>query len=115
MSHLRRYLERTAALPADELDMAVRRQQIYGGSLDSVLLELELVDAHTLGELLVHASATCFQDRRQAVAKLAEKLVMSHKLFAPRCAVDSFEFGKLLRRHALKALPRKVLEARHYA
>ncbi|MBC8070811.1 MAG: hypothetical protein IAG13_20965, partial [Deltaproteobacteria bacterium] len=55
MSHLRRYLERTAALPADELDMAVRRQQIYGGSIDSVLLELELVDAHTLGELLVHA------------------------------------------------------------
>ncbi|HWB78104.1 MAG TPA: DUF2949 domain-containing protein, partial [Nannocystaceae bacterium] len=55
MSHLRRYLERTAALPADELDMALRRQQIYGGSLDSVLLELDLVDAHTLGELLVHA------------------------------------------------------------
>ncbi|MBK8717247.1 MAG: hypothetical protein IPN32_21240 [Deltaproteobacteria bacterium] len=55
MSHLRRYLEPTGALPADHLDAATRRQQIYGGSLDSVLLELELIDPHTLGELLVQA------------------------------------------------------------
>ncbi|MFO0632367.1 MAG: hypothetical protein U0168_05915 [Nannocystaceae bacterium] len=55
MSHLRRYLEQTGALPADHLDAALRRQQIYGGSLDTVLLELDLIDAHTLGELLVQA------------------------------------------------------------
>lgn len=55
MTHLRRYLERTGLLAADELDMALRRQQIYGGSLDTVFLELELVDPHTLGELLVQA------------------------------------------------------------
>jgi hypothetical protein len=55
VTHLRRYLEHTGALPPDHLDMAVRRQQIYGGSLDTVLLELELVDPHTLGELLVQA------------------------------------------------------------
>lgn len=55
MTHLRRYLERTGALPSDQLDMALRRQQIYGGSLDTVLLELDLVDAHSLGELLTQA------------------------------------------------------------
>ena len=55
MTHLRRYLERTGLLAADDLDMALRRQQIYGGSLDTVFLELELVDPHTLGELLVQA------------------------------------------------------------
>lgn len=55
MTHLRRYLEQTGALPPEHLDAAVRRQQIYGGSLDTVLLELELIDAHTLGELLVQA------------------------------------------------------------
>ncbi len=55
MTHLRRYLERTGLLAADELDMALRRQQIYGGSLDTVFLELDLVDPHTLGELLVQA------------------------------------------------------------
>lgn len=55
MTHLRRYLEQTGALPPEHLDAAVRRQQIYGGSLDTVLLELELMDAHTLGELLVQA------------------------------------------------------------
>jgi hypothetical protein len=55
VTHLRRYLEQTGALPPEHLDAAVRRQQIYGGSLDTVLLELELMDAHTLGELLVQA------------------------------------------------------------
>jgi hypothetical protein len=55
LTHLRRYLEQQGALPPEHLDAAVRRQQIYGGSLDTVLLELELVDPHTLGELLVQA------------------------------------------------------------
>jgi hypothetical protein len=55
VTHLRRYLERTGVVLADDLDMALRRQQIYGGSLDTVFLELDVVDPHTLGELLVQA------------------------------------------------------------
>jgi HEAT repeat protein len=55
VTHLRRHLEQTGALAADQLDAALRRQQIYGGSLDTVLLELDIVDAHTLEELLQQA------------------------------------------------------------
>lgn len=55
MSHLRRYLEQTAAVAPDRLEAALRRQQIYGGSLDTVLLELTVCDAQTLCELLSQA------------------------------------------------------------
>ncbi|MBV1861811.1 MAG: hypothetical protein KUG77_25550, partial [Nannocystaceae bacterium] len=55
MSHLRRYLERTAAFAPDRLEAALRRQQIYGGSLDTVLLELAVCDPRTLCELLGQA------------------------------------------------------------
>lgn len=55
MTHLRRYLDQTGALPPEQLDAALRRQQIYGGSLDTVLLELEICDPHTLNELLAQA------------------------------------------------------------
>ncbi len=55
MSHLRRYLEQTAALAPDRLEAALRRQQIYGGSLDTVLLELAVCDPRTLCELLGQA------------------------------------------------------------
>lgn len=55
MTHLRRYLEQTGAIAPEHLDAALRRQQIYGGSLDTVLLELELVDPQTLGELMAQA------------------------------------------------------------
>lgn len=55
MTHLRTYLEQHASLAPESLDAALRRQQIYGGSLDTVLLELELVDAWTLNELLRQA------------------------------------------------------------
>ncbi|MGH1348276.1 MAG: hypothetical protein ACRBN8_42365 [Nannocystales bacterium] len=55
MSHLRRYLEQTAALAPDRLEAALRRQQIYGGSLDTVLLELAVCDPQTLCELLGQA------------------------------------------------------------
>ena len=52
MTHLRRYLEEHGVLYPDQLAEAERRQQIYGGSLDTVLLELELLDPVTLGDLL---------------------------------------------------------------
>lgn len=55
MSHLRRYLEQTAAVAPDRLEAALRRQQIYGGSLDTVLLELSVCDPQTLCELLGQA------------------------------------------------------------
>lgn len=55
MTHLRRYLEQTAAIAPEQLDAALRRQQIYGGSLDTVLLELSICDAQTLCELLGQA------------------------------------------------------------
>ncbi len=55
MTHLRRYLEQTGAVAPEQLDAALRRQQIYGGSLDTVLLELEICDPQTLNELLTQA------------------------------------------------------------
>ncbi|MEX1366557.1 MAG: hypothetical protein AB1Z98_25760, partial [Nannocystaceae bacterium] len=55
MTHLRRYLEEHGVLYPEQLAEATRRQQIYGGSLDTILLELELVDPVTLGELLERA------------------------------------------------------------
>lgn len=55
MTHLRRYLEQTAAVAPDRLEAALRRQQIYGGSLDTVLLELAVCDPRTLCELLGQA------------------------------------------------------------
>ena len=55
MSHLRRYLEQTGAVAPEQLDAALRRQQIYGGSLDTVLLELEICDPETLNELVTQA------------------------------------------------------------
>ncbi len=55
MSHLRRYLEQTAAVAPERLEAALRRQQIYGGSLDTVLLELSVCDPQTLCELLSQA------------------------------------------------------------
>lgn len=55
MTHLRRYLDQTGALPPEQLDAALRRQQIYGGSMDTVMLELEICDPLTLNELLAQA------------------------------------------------------------
>jgi hypothetical protein len=55
VSHLRRYLEQTSAIAPDKLEAALRRQQIYGGSLDTVLLELAVCDPQTLCELLGQA------------------------------------------------------------
>ncbi|MFN3185924.1 MAG: hypothetical protein ACE37F_28265 [Nannocystaceae bacterium] len=55
MTHLRRYLEQTSAVAPDKLEAALRRQQIYGGSLDTVLLELSVCDPQTLCELLGQA------------------------------------------------------------
>jgi hypothetical protein len=55
VTHLRRYLEQTGAVAPEQLDAALRRQQIYGGSLDTVLLELEICDPQTLNEMLAQA------------------------------------------------------------
>ena len=56
MSHLQRYLEGPGAFPSERLAAALRRQQIYGGSLDTALLELELVEPTELGGLLMAAT-----------------------------------------------------------
>lgn len=55
MTHLLRYLEDHATLYPEQLQEALRRQEIYGGSLDTALLELRLLDAHTLDEILEQA------------------------------------------------------------
>ncbi len=55
MSHLREYLEQSGVIGPQQMEAAVRRQQIYGGSLDSAILELELIDAASLDELLTLA------------------------------------------------------------
>ena len=48
MSQLLRQLRSSGVVPEQALEAALRRQQIYGGSLDTVLLELDLVDPVTL-------------------------------------------------------------------
>ena len=52
MSHLQRHLEQASLLGREQLETALRRQQIYGGSLDTVILELELLDPITLNGVL---------------------------------------------------------------
>ena len=54
-THLRRHIEQAELLYPEQLDNALRRQEIYGGSLDTALLELELVDAPTLARWLQEA------------------------------------------------------------
>jgi len=54
-THLRRHIEQAELLYPEQLDNALRRQEIYGGSLDTALLELELVDAPTLARWLEQA------------------------------------------------------------
>ena len=55
MSKLLKQLRASVAVDEQALQTALRRQQIYGGSLDTVLLELELLDPATLGDLLERA------------------------------------------------------------
>ncbi len=55
MTHLRHFLEDHGVLYPEQLAEALRRQQIYGGSLDTVLLELEFIDPSTLGDMLERA------------------------------------------------------------
>jgi hypothetical protein len=55
VTHLQRYLEDHGTLYPEQLQEALRRQEIYGGSLDTALLELRLLDAHTLDEILEQA------------------------------------------------------------
>jgi hypothetical protein len=55
VSHLQKYLEDHAVLYPEQLQEAIRRQEIYGGSLDTALLELGLIDPVTLNELLSQA------------------------------------------------------------
>ncbi len=56
MTHLYRHLRDTGMMQSNRLQAATQRQQIYGGSLDTTLLELELVTPAELQGLL--ASAT---------------------------------------------------------
>lgn len=55
MSELVRHLRNSGAIEPSQLDAAFRRQQIYGGSLDTVLLELELLTPTRMDELLALA------------------------------------------------------------
>lgn len=54
-THLRHHIESGQLLYPEQLANALRRQEIYGGSLDTALLELELVDAKQLAEWM-HAA-----------------------------------------------------------
>lgn len=56
MSQLLRQLRESGAVDDQALQSAMRRQQIYGGSLDTVLLELDLVEAHVLDAQLAAAN-----------------------------------------------------------
>lgn len=47
-THLRRHIESRQLLYPEQLANALRRQEIYGGSLDTALLELDLVSAPRL-------------------------------------------------------------------
>ncbi len=55
MSELIRHLRNTGTVDPQQLDAAFRRQQIYGGSLDTVLLELSYVTPARMDELLALA------------------------------------------------------------
>jgi hypothetical protein len=55
VSELVHQLRNSGALDPAQLEAAFRRQQIYGGSLDTVLLELELVAPARMQELLATA------------------------------------------------------------
>ena len=56
MSQLLRQLRASGAVDEHGLESAMRRQQIYGGSLDTVLLELELLEPAELAEQLSAAN-----------------------------------------------------------
>lgn len=56
MSQLLRQLRKSGVVDELALQSAMRRQQIYGGSLDTVLLELELLDPVTLDAELALAN-----------------------------------------------------------
>ncbi|MCA9715950.1 MAG: HEAT repeat domain-containing protein [Myxococcales bacterium] len=55
MSLLRAYLESKQLLPTDALTSISRRQSIYGGSFDTNLLELQLLEPHVVDEALEQA------------------------------------------------------------
>ena len=56
MSKLLKQLRASVAVDEQALQTALRRQQIYGGSLDTVLLELDLIDPPTLDRELALAN-----------------------------------------------------------
>lgn len=56
MSQVLQQLRASGAIDAKALESALRRQQIYGGSLDTVLLELDLIDAVELDKQLAAAN-----------------------------------------------------------
>jgi hypothetical protein len=56
VSQLLQQLRASNVLDAKALESALRRQQIYGGSLDTVLLELDLLSAPALSKLLALAN-----------------------------------------------------------
>lgn len=56
MNRLLDRLHATGSVDADALESVIRRQQIYGGSLDTVLLELDAIPPSALAEHLAEAN-----------------------------------------------------------
>ena len=56
MSQLLQHLRSSGALDEGSLEAAMRRQQIYGGSLDTVLLELDLLEPVALAQAIAAAN-----------------------------------------------------------
>jgi hypothetical protein len=81
VSHLRRYLEASGELSAERLQAASRRQQIYGGSFDTVLLELDLLspgavmDAVSRSTRLPAAPAALLSARPRPWSRIPQELL----------------------------------------
>lgn len=81
MSELIHQLRNSGAVDPQQLEAAFRRQQIYGGSLDTVLLELELLTPERVDELLALACGLppvpghMFEPREREWDRLPRELV----------------------------------------
>ncbi|HRI10396.1 MAG TPA: hypothetical protein PKW35_21400, partial [Nannocystaceae bacterium] len=90
---LRDYLDAAEALAPTDLHHAITRAAIYGGSLDTALLELGLVDPHGLEAILAAAHGLpttppeLLAPRRRPWERLAPRWI-EERLAAPLAALD---------------------------
>ena len=75
MSQLSDQLRAAGIVQEADLEAAMRRQQIYGGSLDTVLLELELIDEPTLDVRDATQPPALSRRQRRAVSLAAAVLL----------------------------------------